>query len=114
MRITSNLSDQAILGEFGKRLAQHRLNLGISQIDLAEQAGVSATTVHRMEKGLSIQLGNLIRILRVLDLGKNLDVLLPELPPSPIELAKFDRERRKRAPRKRQSPTVEKWTWGEE
>ncbi|NTW69857.1 MAG: helix-turn-helix domain-containing protein, partial [Chlorobiaceae bacterium] len=64
MKIEGLLSDEAILGELGKRLAQRRLELQLTQEMLAEQAGVSKRTVERVEAGATAQMSTMIRILR--------------------------------------------------
>jgi len=113
MKIDKLLLDEAVLTELGARLAQRRLELGYLQADLAKQAGVSKSTVQRMEAGTSTQLTNLIRILRVLDLMDRLEMLVPEAGPRPMDLLKLKGKTRKRAPRS-ESITQKPWQWGDE
>lgn len=113
MKIDKLLMDEAILVELGSRLAQRRLELGLLQTGLAKQAGVSKSTVQRMEAGTSTQLTNLIRILRVLDLLDILEMLLPEKGPRPMDLLKLNGKSRKRAPRI-DTTSKELWQWGDE
>lgn len=108
MQIQSELSNQAILEELGRRIARTRLNKNLKQDQLANEAGVGVNTIYRIEQGHSTQLSNLIRVLRALGLTGNFDVLIPELPPSPIAQAKQKKEERKRASK----PTDEKSTFG--
>ena len=55
--------------EMGGRLARVRLERNLTQIQLAEQAGVSKSTVERLESGaVATQLSGFIRVCRVLDL----------------------------------------------
>ena len=68
MKIEKQLNDAAILKEIGERIAQRRLDLQLSQADLAEEAGLSKRTVERMEAGESTQLSSMIRVLRALNL----------------------------------------------
>jgi len=91
------MTDDAVLEEFGRRLARRRLNLQLTQAKLAEQAGVSKRTVERMESGAAVQTLSLIRILRVLDLLQGLDQLIPETGPRPMDLLKLKGKERKRA-----------------
>lgn len=113
MKIDNLLLDEAVLVELGARLAQRRLELGFSQADLAKQAGVSKSTVQRMEAGTSTQFSNLIRIFRVLDLMDRLEMLVPEAGPRPMDLLKLKGKTRKRAPRSG-SVIKEPWQWGDE
>lgn len=114
MKIEGTLTDEAILGELGGRLAQRRLELQLSQGALAEQAGVSKRTVERVEAGATTQMSSIIRVMRVLGLLERLEALVPEAGPRPLELLKLKGKARKRA-RTKQKPTEEKpWTWGDE
>ncbi len=108
------LTDDTILGELGKRLAQRRLARGLTQANLARQAGVSKRTVERMEAGASVQTLSLVRILRVLDLLKDLDRLVPETGPAPMDLLKLKGKQRKRASSGISPGQSEPdWRWGE-
>ena len=109
------MTDKAILSMLGRRIAERRLAKNLTQNDLAIQAGVSKSTVVRIEDGASTQLANLIRILRVLELLLNMDLLIPEASISPVELMKRRGKQRKRASRKKTPPAPQKkWIWGDE
>jgi transcriptional regulator with XRE-family HTH domain len=115
MRFDEANSDSAILEELGARIARCRLNQNLTQEAFAELAGVSRPTVARLELGHSTTLSNLIRILRALNLVKNLDTLVPEPPISPIQQLKTKKQQRVRA--SRASAVAEKsapWKWGDE
>ncbi len=108
-------SDRAVLEELGARIARGRLNQNLTQEAFAEFAGVSRPTVARLELGHSTTLSNLIRVLRVLNLVKNFDMLVPEPPISPIQQLKTKKQQRRRA--SRASAVAKKsalWKWGDE
>lgn len=113
MKIDNLLTDETVLGELGRRLAQTRLQRNVSQSRLATEAGVAKTTVERLERGGGIQLESLIRILRALSLLDRLDVVLPESLPSPIErLEARGRERRRARDRdEREIDQPALWSW---
>lgn len=90
-------SDPTLLRTLGERLARHRLDRGLTQAALAHEAGVSKSTVERLEAGGSTSTTNLLRVLRVLDLLAGLDALVPQPPASPIALLRGERGQRKRA-----------------
>ena len=117
MKLSSDSSDVAVLGELGARLARLRLDRELTQAQLAREAGVSKRTVERIESGASAQLSSLVRVLRTLDLLSALDQLIPEPRPSPIELLRSGR-RRKRAPRAPGEAgdrhRTKPWKWGDE
>ena len=106
-------SDEAILIEMGRRLAQRRLSLGHTQAELAEKAGLAKRTVERIEAGNPTHTTNLIRMLRGLGWVENLDALVPDPGPSPMDLLKLKARQRQRAPRK-DARANQPWTWGEE
>lgn len=114
MKIEGLLTDETILAELGKRLAQRRLELKLSQAGLAEQAGISKRTLERIEAGATTQFSTLIRILRVLELLDGLEALVPETGPRPMDLLKLKGRQRQRAPRKKKAASDEPWNWGDE
>jgi transcriptional regulator with XRE-family HTH domain len=115
MKIDSTLSDAAVLQELGARLTGHRIEAGLTQAELAAQAGVSKRTLERIEAGHGSELATLVRLLRALQLTDALDAAVPELPPSPMALLKRRGKPRQRAPRaRRPEPGASRkpWTWG--
>ena len=116
MKIIKQATDAAVLTEIGQRLARLRLEKNLTQVQLAEQAGVSKSTVQRLESGdVSPQLSGFIRVCRVLDLIERFDLLVPEPVTSPVEQLKLDGRRRKRASApKAPKPAAKKWQWGDE
>lgn len=112
MKISKILTDDAILTEIGERVARRRLDLQLTQADVAEQAGVAKRTVERMEAGASAQMASVVRILRVLDLLPGLDRMIPEAGPRPMDLLKQKGKVRQRASKRRQSTQSGKpWSW---
>ena len=119
MRITAELTDDTALRILGTRLRQHRLEAGMTQAELAEEAGVGKRTLERIEAGEASELLTLVRVLRALKLVDGLDRLVPEIKPGPIAQLKTKGMRRKRVahPRgKKRSAgkSDEPWSWGEE
>jgi transcriptional regulator with XRE-family HTH domain len=102
MEITSELTDAAVLQEIGERLERRRIDAGLTQAQLAEEAGISKRTVERMEAGHSTDSLMLLRVLRVLKLVQAVDQLLPDLPQSPLVLLKGRGRMRKRVGHSRQ------------
>ncbi|MCA1766000.1 MAG: helix-turn-helix domain-containing protein [Desulfobulbaceae bacterium] len=115
MSISNLLTDEAVLVEVGHRIARKRIDRGITQAEMAEQAGVSKRTVERIEAGSSVQFTTIIRILRVLDLLPGLDLLFPESTARPMDLLKRKGKVRQRASgTKKMVPTDKKWSWDDE
>ena len=122
MRLTGDLTDEAVLGELARRLERRRIDRDLTQVELAERAGVSKRTVERVEAGISTDFRLVLRILRALQLFESLDALVPDLPQSPLALLKHRGRERKRVGRRsskvKEEPTGRKrsqpWKWGEE
>ena len=111
------LSDQQIHDELCGRLKAARLEINITQAELAEQAGISLITVKRAEsaKG-NITLMTLIAILRALGRLDQLDNFLPLPALSPLQLKAAGGQRRQRASSARTdvNEPVAGWKWGDE
>lgn len=115
MQISKLLLDDRILAELGERIARCRLDLQFTQAMLAEQAGVAKRTVERIEAGASAQMSSMIRILRVLELLPNLDRMIPEAGPRPMDLLKRKGKVRQRASAHRVTEqSDEPWSWDDE
>lgn len=109
------MSDETLLKEIGHRISKYRLNKNQTQDTLAKEAGVSQSTVVRIEHGQSTQTTNLFRILRVLRILENVEALIPEPPLSPIQQLQMHGKSRKRASTKSNKTTAkEPWSWGNE
>ena len=109
------LSDGMIQSKIGERLKAVRLKQNITQQALAEESGVSLSSVKKIEKGEIGSFDSLLRVLRTL--GK-LDVLLPlveeeQLSPSEYyELVnKANKAQRKRAAGKLTKKDKEEQVW---
>jgi|SRR3972149_5187786 len=112
MKIEKTLTDMAILDELGVRIVRRRIDLHLTQADLAKQSGVAKRTIERIEAGASAQTLSLIRIFRALDLMPELDRVLPETGPGPMELLKRKGRVRQRAAKvHKERPSGKPWTW---
>ncbi len=93
------MSDKAIVRDIGKRIRQMRLNKNISQKTLSEKIGIHRVTLSKIERGQRISLLTLIQIMRGLGELQRLENIVPEDIISPIQLAKLQGKKRKRASR---------------
>lgn len=123
-------SDATVLASIGENIAGERLKRNITQEELATEAGISRSTVRRLESGESTQLTAFIRVLRVLDLLPGLKLLLPAATASPMQVLENRGKTRQRASSPRQNadpehsseseaepeskPGANPWTWGDE
>lgn len=93
-------SDRGILKEIAMRLKRRRLNINMSQQELADRAGISRNTVSYIEQGESFGVLTLIQVLRALEALDGLDSFVPDPGISPIQLARMKGRERRRAYRK--------------
>jgi len=94
------MSDRAILKETGRRLKRRRLELNLSQQSIADRAGLNRSTVSEIERGAPASLLTLVQLLRALDSLDDLNAMLPDPGPSPLQLARLKGKQRRRASRK--------------
>jgi transcriptional regulator with XRE-family HTH domain len=119
MNINSELTDGALLKEIGERLERRRIDAGLTQAQLAEEAGISKRTVERIEAGHSTDFVMLLRALRVLKLLEALDRWISDQPQSPLVLLKGRGRARKRVRSSQptdgrsESEPASRWKWRE-
>lgn len=115
MKLYDEHTNDEIVAELGRRLQQLRIASELTQAELAARAGVTRSTVQRIERGDSVQLDSLVRLLRPLRRIDALDVLLPEATRSPIAEVEGRGPGRKRVRASTADSTAgDVWTWGEE
>jgi transcriptional regulator with XRE-family HTH domain len=115
MKISPLLTDDAVLAELGERMARRRIDLLLTQADVAEQAGIAKRTVERIEAGASAQMSSIIRILRVLELLPDLDAIIPEIAARPMDLLqRKGKVRQRAASRSRADRPEQPWSWDDE
>lgn len=115
MRITSLMTNAAVLSEIGQRLERLRLERNITQEDLAREAGISRRTLVRLEQGEElVGAAALLRVLRALGLLEQMEQLVPEPLPSPIEQLRLQGRRRQRASGAQRDDIAAPWAWRDE
>ena len=93
MEQTEPTTNNDILLLLAKRLKDYRLAARMSQKELAEQSGVSQTTISHFEQGVNrnLTLNNFISLLRVLGLEQRIGDVMPELSMPPMALRKIEK-----------------------
>lgn len=102
-----SMSDHAVIKELGEFVKRHRLEQNKTQEDLATAAGISRSTLSLLERGETVTLGTFVQVLRALELLDHLETFRFEETVSPIELAKKEQQKRKRASRTKSSESNE-------
>ena len=120
MQLIDLTTDRAVLAELGARLERHRVERDLTQEQLAELAGVGRATLQRVERGESVQMTSMVKLLRALDLLGALDAAVPErieLPIAQLEREQRRRTRQRASGRRGRPPKQGKrqpWSWGDE
>lgn len=93
MEQTEHTTNNELLLLLAKRLKDYRLAARMSQKELAEQSGVSQTTISHFEQGVNrnLTLNNFISLLRVLGLEQRIGEVMPELPMPPMALRQIEK-----------------------
>lgn len=105
------MSDVAILLKLGEYIKYHRLEQNKSQDQLAKEAGINRSTLIEFEKGNRSNTLTLIQLLRALDLLHVLDEFKIQHQLSPIQLAKIEQQKRKRASKSKMKGNITKSEW---
>jgi transcriptional regulator with XRE-family HTH domain len=105
----NSISD-SFLQELGRKITALRLQKNLTQHDFSAQAGVSKSTLERLERGSSIQLVGFLKILKAMDLLGAFQSLLPEESQSPMTRLQLQRQKRQRASRSKSSMKTT-WSW---
>ncbi len=119
MNLDEITTDAAVLAELGRRLERHRLERNLTQAEMAAEAGLGQATVQRAERGRSVQMTSMVKLLRTLGLLDGLDRAIPASIDFPIaQLEREQRGVRRRASGGHGGPSAESarepWTWGDE
>ena len=81
-------SNSAIIMRLGKRFADYRKRMRLTQKEISEHTGLSIFTISAFESGSStgITVASLLKLLRAIESLEEIEKLLPELPVSAKEL----------------------------
>ena len=87
----TELSEPDIIRLLGERFREYRLNLRLTQNELADKAGISAKTISNFESGRlrNMSKRNFLTLMKVIGQIGNIENLLPELPESPYLLTRY-------------------------
>ena len=91
------MSDKALTRHIGEFVKHHRLQRNKTQGEIANNAGISRSTLSLLERGETVTLGTLIRVLRVLDQLRVMEAFSVYVQPSPLLLSEKEHQQRLRA-----------------
>lgn len=106
---TSGINES--LEEIGARIRNQRIASHFTQDDLARRAGISLSSVRRIEQGQSVQFDTILRVLKVLNLLSKMEVTFPVQQITPMQ--RLQGEQQKKIYRKPKNQNKGIWKWGE-
>ena len=87
MKYNVAMTEDEALRESGRRLAQIRLSRNLTQVELAQRAGVSKRTLERLEMGAGgVRIDAFFAVCGALGLTVGFETLLPEVQLSPQDI----------------------------
>lgn len=102
---------QEYIKELGQKIKTYRIMKEMSQQDLEDKTGVSKRSISRLEQGESVQVDNLFKILLALELGDNIELLVPDQTKRPSFYLEKTADKPKRVRKKIEKS---KFKWGDE
>lgn len=102
---------QEYIKELGQKIKTYRIMKEMSQQDLEDKTGVSKRSISRLEQGESVQVDNLFKILLALELGDNIELLVPDQTKRPSFYLEKTSDKPKRV---RKKIKKSEFKWGDE
>ena len=98
MQDFKEFSAAEIISILGTRYKDYRMSAELTQSEAAEKAGVSVPTLRKFERGLAtdISFANVINLLRVVGLIRELNGLIPEMPINPYLISEIEGRKKTR------------------
>ena len=92
------MSNAEIIMALGKRFKDYRITMRLTQKEMSEKCGISLPTIRKFENGqaMNITMNNFIAMLREVNEIESLKNILPEIPISPYDLEKIEKNKPKR------------------
>lgn len=100
-----SMTDASIVQTIGQFVKQKRLQANKTQGQLAKEAGLNPYTISQLENGVGVTLSTLVQLLRALDVLYILDAFQEKEEISPIQYAKMQKSKRRRASNKSNTDT---------
>lgn len=107
----ASMSDKALTKTIGAFIKHNRLIQNKTQDEASKAAGISRSTLSLLERGETVTLSTVIQVLRVLDLLYIMKVFEVKDQISPIEYAKLQKNKRRRASNKNANTNTNDLGW---
>ncbi len=96
----STLTNQELIEKLAEKLKQARINMELTQQDVASRAGVNINTLRQLEAGKNSSLITLVAVLKVLKLENEVLSAIPDPEITPLQALKYKTKERKRVRKK--------------
>ncbi|MDE5869415.1 MAG: helix-turn-helix domain-containing protein [Muribaculaceae bacterium] len=92
----NNIAPAEMIRILGSRFREYRMRRNLTQKDVSERSAISIPTIYKFETGQAtdMSLANLLKLMRVVGIDSNWNLLIPELPESPY-MYKDDKKRQR-------------------
>lgn len=104
-------SYQEYVKDLGRKIKLYRISMEMSQQELADKTGISKRSISRIEQGESVQISSLFTILIALNLGDNIEMLVPDQSKRPSYYLEKTNDTPKRVRKKTEKRDFK---WGDE
>ena len=104
----------ALLSDLGQQIEAYRISRNLKQAELAEMAGISRSTLARLEAGKGGTMDSFARIMRALGIEDRLLNLVPDAKLSPLDPRSATGKARQRVRKPSKERSTEVWNWGDE
>ena len=98
--------------EISKRIKEYRINISMTQKELADKSGVSIRSISRFENGEDISLSSFLKILKALNLDDRLDMVVPDQSKRPSYYLESEKKRKRASGKKKNNEKT--FVWGDE
>lgn len=103
-----------LLSDLGEQIEAYRISRNLKQAELAEMAGISRSTLARLEAGNGGTIDSLARIMRALEIEDRLLDVMPDAKLSPLDPRSDTGKARQRVRKPSEGEAGEEWSWGDE
>ena len=103
-----------LLSDLGKQIEAYRISRSLKQAELAEMAGISRSTLVRLEAGNGGTIDSLARLMRALEIEDRLLDVMPDAKLSPLDPRSDTGKARQRVRKSSEGEADEEWSWGDE
>lgn len=114
MDLNNNLiavTNSSIIKTIGEFIKAERIKQDKTQKQLAEEAGINRSNLSEIENGKNFSMLTFIQVLRSLNQLQNLEVFKQDTQISPLQLAKIELKKPKRASGKTKIESSQKSDW---